>query len=297
MRKQDENPAKTINGKEKRKSQFYEIWRRMRKNRMAMIGLIIILLLFLSAVFAGFLAPYGIDDQNTKERFLGPSLQHLFGTDQYGRDIFSRVLYGGRISLTIGLVSTSISGFFGIILGSIAGYYGGRLDNVIMRILDVFMSLPTMLTAIVVSAVLGPGIGNCMLALGIATTPRFARVVRGPILQIRNQEYIEAAHAIDLSTPQIIWKHILPNVLAPIIVQATLYIAGAVIAAAGLSFVGLGVQPPSSEWGAMLSAGRAYIRDCWWIVTFPGIAILLTCFSLNVLGDGLRDALDPRLKN
>ncbi len=283
--------------KKKRKGNGADIWKRLRRNRMAMLGLVIIVVLILSAVFAPLLAPYGYDDQDVNRAFLGPSLHHLFGTDNLGRDIFSRILYGGRISLTMGLISVSLSSVVGIFLGALAGYYGGKLDDFIMRVLDVLMAMPNILLAIAIAAALGPGLVNCMVAVGISTVPRFARVVRGPILSIRNQEYIEAATAVNASDRRIIFRHVLPNVLAPIIVQATLYIANAVMAASSLSFLGMGVQPPSPEWGAMLSAGRQYIREYWHIVTFPGVAIMLTVFSLNVLGDGLRDALDPRLKN
>lgn len=274
-----------------------EIWRRFRKNRLAMVGLVMITLIVLVSLLAPLIAPYGLDEQNARNRLMAPCAEHIFGTDNYGRDIFTRVLYGGRISLAVAVVATAISGFFGIILGATAGYFGGRIDNGIMRVLDVFMALPATLTAIAISTVLGTGITKTMLALGLATVPRFARIVRGPILSLRSSEFIEAAQAIDVSTPKIIFRHVLPNVLSPIIVQATLYIATTLMVASSLSFVGLGVQPPSAEWGAMITAGRAYIKGNWWLITFPGLAILLSVFSMNVLGDGLRDALDPRLKN
>lgn len=274
-----------------------DLWKRLRRNRMAMLGLVIIVVLILATLLASVIAPYGYDDQDVNRAFLGPSMQHLFGTDNLGRDIFSRILYGGRISLTMGLISVSLASVVGIFLGAVAGYYGGKIDDIIMRILDVLMAMPNILLAIAIAAALGPGLVNCMVAVGISTIPRFARVVRGPILALRNQEYIEASIAVNASDARIIFRHVLPNVMAPIIVQSTLYIANAVMAASSLSFLGMGVQPPSPEWGAMLSAGRQYIREYWHVVTFPGIAIMLTVFSLNVLGDGLRDALDPRLKN
>ena len=274
-----------------------EIWRRFKKNRLAMVGLIVILIIVALSILAPVIAPYGLDEQNARNRLLGPCAAHWFGTDNYGRDILTRVLYGGRISLTVAVGATAISGFFGIILGATAGFFGGKVDNVIMRILDVFMALPATLTAIAISTVLGTGVTKTMLALGLATVPRFARIVRGPILSLRTSEFIEAAQSIDVSTPKIIFKHIIPNVLSPIIVQATLYIATTLMVASSLSFVGLGVQPPSAEWGAMITAGRAYIKGNWWLITFPGLAILCSVFSMNVLGDGLRDALDPRLKN
>ena len=281
----------------KRGRRLKEIWRRFRKNRLAMVGLVVILIVVMLSILAPLIAPYGLDEQNARNRLLAPCAEHWFGTDNYGRDILTRVLYGGRVSLTVAVGATAISGFFGIILGATAGFFGGKVDNVIMRILDVFMALPATLTAIAISTVLGTGVTKTMLALGLATVPRFARIVRGPILSLRTSEFIEAAQSIDVSTPKIIFKHIIPNVLSPIIVQATLYIATTLIVASSLSFVGLGVQPPSAEWGAMITAGRAYIKGNWWLITFPGLAILCSVFSMNVLGDGLRDALDPRLKN
>ncbi len=281
----------------KRGRRLKEIWRRFRKNRLAMVGLVVILIVVMLSILAPLIAPYGLDEQNARNRLLAPCAEHWFGTDNYGRDILTRVLYGGRVSLTVAVGATAISGFFGIILGATAGFFGGKVDNVIMRILDVFMALPATLTAIAISTVLGTGVTKTMLALGLATVPRFARIVRGPILSLRTSEFIEAAQSIDVSTPKIIFKHIIPNVLSPIIVQATLYIATTLMVASSLSFVGLGVQPPSAEWGAMITAGRAYIKGNWWLITFPGLAILCSVFSMNVLGDGLRDALDPRLKN
>lgn len=281
----------------KRGRRLKEIWRRFRKNRLAMVGLVVILIVVMLSILAPLIAPYGLDEQNARNRLLAPCAEHWFGTDNYGRDILTRVLYGGRVSLTVAVGATAISGFFGIILGATAGFFGGKVDNVIMRILDVFMALPATLTAIAISTVLGTGVTKTMLALGLATVPRFARIVRGPILSLQTSEFIEAAQSIDVSTPKIIFKHIIPNVLSPIIVQATLYIATTLMVASSLSFVGLGVQPPSAEWGAMITAGRAYIKGNWWLITFPGLAILCSVFSMNVLGDGLRDALDPRLKN
>ena len=281
----------------KRGRRLKEIWRRFRKNRLAMVGLVVILIVVMLSILAPLIAPYGLDEQNARNRLLAPCAEHWFGTDNYGRDILTRVLYGGRVSLTVAVGATAISGFFGIILGATAGFFGGKVDNVIMRILDVFMALPATLTAIAISTVLGTGVTKTMLALGLARVPRFARIVRGPILSLRTSEFIEAAQSIDVSTPKIIFKHIIPNVLSPIIVQATLYIATTLMVASSLSFVGLGVQPPSAEWGAMITAGRAYIKGNWWLITFPGLAILCSVFSMNVLGEGLRDALDPRLKN
>ena len=283
--------------KEKGGSQSRDVIRRLRKNKLAMTGLIILLLLIAASLFAPWIAPYGYDDQDVTRRFLSPCPEFWMGTDSLGRDIFSRVLYGGRISLMVGILATGSSAVIGIILGAIAGYFGGKRDNVIMRALDVLMAMPQILLAIAIAATLGTGVRNAVIAVSVANVPRFARVVRAPILAQRNQEYIEAAVAVNAKDQRIIFRHILPNVMAPIIVEVTLGVGIAIISTAGLSFLGLGVQPPVPEWGAMLSAGRQYIRDYWHVVTFPGIAIMLTVFSLNVFGDGLRDALDPRLKN
>ncbi len=283
--------------KEKGGSQSRDVIRRLRKNKLAMTGLIILLLLIAASLLAPWIAPYGYDDQDVTRRFLSPCPEFWMGTDSLGRDIFSRVLYGGRISLMVGILATGSSAVIGIILGAIAGYFGGKRDNVIMRALDVLMAMPQILLAIAIAATLGTGVRNAVIAVSVANVPRFARVVRAPILAQRNQEYIEAAVAVNAKDQRIIFRHILPNVMAPIIVEVTLGVGIAIISTAGLSFLGLGVQPPVPEWGAMLSAGRQYIRDYWHVVTFPGIAIMLTVFSLNVFGDGLRDALDPRLKN
>ena len=281
----------------KKRSQFGEIWHQLRKNKLSMLGLIIILLVIIIAIFADNIAPHGIDDQDIYNRFLKPNSQYLFGTDNYGRDIFSRVLVGSRISLLVGIVATCISSVIGIFLGAITGYYGGRIDNLVMRFLDVFMALPNMVLAIAIAAAMGPGILSAMIAVGVAGIPRMARTARASVMMVRNQEYIEAAHSINASSSRIIMRHVLVNSFAPIIVQITFSIAQAIITTSGLSFLGMGVQPPTPEWGSMLSAGREYLRDYWWITTFPGIAIMITVFSFNVLGDGLRDALDPRLKN
>lgn len=283
--------------KEKGNSQRRDVIRRLKKNKLAMTGLIILFLLIAASALAPWIAPYGYDDQDVTRRFLAPCADYWLGTDSLGRDIFSRILYGGRISLAVGILATGSSAVAGIILGAVAGYFGGKKDNAIMRVLDVLMAMPQILLAIAIAATLGTGVRNAVIAVSVANIPRFARVVRAPILAQRNQEYIEAAVAVNAKDQRIIFRHILPNVMAPIIVEVTLGVGIAIISTAGLSFLGLGVQPPVPEWGAMLSAGRQYIREYWHVVTFPGIAIMLTVFSLNVFGDGLRDALDPRLKN
>ncbi|MCC5909454.1 MAG: ABC transporter permease [Clostridiaceae bacterium] len=281
----------------KKRSQWYEVWRRLRKNKAAMVGLVIISILLFSAIFADFIAPEGYDDQDLTRRFASPSSENFMGTDHLGRDIFSRIIYGTRISLQVGFIAVGIAALTGGTLGAVAGYYGGKLDNIIMRLMDVLLAIPSILLAISIVAALGSSLVNVMIAVGISSTPTYARIVRASVLTIKDQEYVEAARAIGANDFRIIIKHILPNSMAPIIVQATLGVAGAILSAAGLSFIGLGIQPPNPEWGNMLSSGRHYIRDYWHIATFPGVAIMITIFGLNLLGDGLRDALDPRLKN
>ena len=287
----------TLVVKMKKRGQFKEIKRRFVKNKGALFGLAFIVILVVCAIIPSVIAPYGFDDQELARRFQSPSWQHLFGTDEYGRDIFSRVVFGCRISLTLGLVSVTISCVLGIILGCVAGYYGKVIDNVIMRIIDIMLSIPNILLAVSIVAALGTSFFNLMLAIGIGAVPGYARVVRASILSVKEQEYIEAARSNGASDWRIIIHHIIPNCMAPIIVQATMSIASAVLSAAGMSFIGLGIMPPTPEWGSMLASGRAYIRDYWYVVTFPGLAIMLTVFSINLLGDGLRDALDPRLKS
>ncbi len=284
-----------VKAETKKQSLWLNAWRRLKRNKLAMVGMVIIIIEVFIAILAPVIAPYGFDDQNLDIAFQFPSKAHLMGTDNLGRDIFSRLVYGSRISLRLGLISVAISMSAGIFIGSVAGYYGGKVDNLIMRIMDIFQSIPSMLLAITIAAALGPGMTNAMIAIGIASTPGFARLIRGSILSIRENEYIEAARAITASDGRIIFKHILPNVLSPILVQATLGIAGAIITAAGLSFIGLGAQPPTPEWGAMIAGGRNYIQNYWHLVTFPGLVIMLTVVSFNLLGDGIRDALDPRL--
>jgi peptide/nickel transport system permease protein len=225
-----------------------------------------------------------------------PSPSHLFGTDALGRDILSRLLYGGRYSLFLGFISSFLSTFIGVVIGSYAGYFGDWIDNIILRICDVIQAIPGILLSIVVSAVLGPGYINTILALAVGGIPGCIRLVRAQILSIRSEEYLEAAVAINCSTPRIMFVHILPNILSPVIIAFTMGIGNTIINAASLSFIGLGVQPPTPEWGAMLSASRNFIRNYPWQITFPGILIFFTVLSINLLGDGLRDALDPKLK-
>lgn len=280
----------------KRKSQWAEVWKRLIRNKAAIAGMVVILILILTAIFADFIAPYHYAEQNLENTRMAPNSENWLGTDNFGRDIFSRVVYGSRISIQVGFIAVGVAMVLGGILGSISGYYGGRVDNVIMRLMDVLLAIPGILLAIAIAAALGPGLVNVMIAVGIASIPRYARIVRASVLSLRDQEFVEAARAVGANDFRIITKYILPNTLAPIIVQGTLGVAEAILSAAGLSFIGLGIQPPIPEWGAMLSTARIYVRDAWWMSIFPGLAIMFTIFGLNLLGDGLRDALDPRLK-
>ncbi|NLL81855.1 MAG: ABC transporter permease [Tissierellia bacterium] len=281
----------------KNKGQSMDVLRRLFRSKGAVVGLVIITVLLIFAIFADFIAPFGYDDQLLSRRLQAPSSEHLLGTDDYGRDIFSRIVYGSRTSLLIALLSVAFSSVIGVAIGCIAGYYGGRTDNAIMRFIDILLAIPSILLAISISAALDPGVINLVVAVGIGAMPPYARIVRASVMSERDKEYIEAARSIGANDFRVLIKHVLPNVMAPIIVQSTMSISTAIITAASLSFIGLGIAPPTPEWGSMLSAGRAYIRDAWWVVTFPGLAIMSAVFGFNLLGDGLRDALDPKLKN
>ena len=264
------------------------------RHRGAMTGLVLIGFFVVLAVVAPWLAPHSPIDQDLSRRLEAPSADHWFGTDDFGRDVFSRVLYGTRISLRVGLVAVALALFLGGTLGLIAGYYGGALDLLLMRCVDIMLAFPAILLAIVVVAVLGPSLTNAMIAVGITGVPVYARLVRGVVLQVKNQEYVTAARALGAGDPRIVLGAVLPNCVAPIMVQSTLGLATAILDAAGLSFLGLGAQPPMPEWGAMLSQGRQLILDAPWALTAPGMAILLAVLGFNLLGDGLRDLLDPR---
>lgn len=272
-----------------------EIWRRLQKNKMAMGGLIVLAIICLLAIFAPWIIPYDYAQQNYGEKLQFPSSAHWFGTDNFGRDIFSRVIYGSRYTLFIGVVCISVSAFCGSLLGLLAAFYN-RLDNVIMRVVDIFIGIPHMCLCLSIVAALGSSMKNMMIALCITEMPAFARIMRAQVLTVKEQEFIEAARSIGASNMRIMIKHILPNSFAPIIVQYTLGMVSVILMSAALSFIGMGVQPPTPEWGLMISAGRAYLRDYWFICILPGLAIVVTTFALNLLGDGLRDALDPRLK-
>ena len=282
----------------KKRSQVSAVWHRLKKNKLAMLGLIILCVMIGLAVFADFIADYDtvVIGQDMSQRLLTPSLEHLCGTDQFGRDILSRIIYGSRYTIFIGFGCMLCSGLAGVTLGILAAYYP-KLDNPIMRFLDVFGSIPDMPLLMCLILIMGLNLRNLLIALAIYYTPGFARITRSKVLSLRTEEYVEASIALGASDRHILIRHILPNAMAPIIVQATLGLAGAILSIAGLSFLGLGIQPPTPEWGAMLSNARVYIRDAWHVTVIPGLGIMLTILSLNLMGDGLRDALDPRLKN
>lgn len=270
--------------------------RRLRRNRAAIVGLVVVVVLALLAIFAPLIAPADPIVQDLDARLLPPSRQHVLGTDDLGRDLLTRIIYGGRVSLTVGLVSVGIGLAVGTVLGLAGGFYGGISESVIMRAMDIMLAFPATLLAIFIVGIRGPGLNNAMLAIGVINIPIFARIVRGSTLRVRQEDFVEAARALGGSQFRILNRHILPNTLAPIIVQTTLSIGAAILEAAGLSFLGLGAQAPTPEWGAMLTNTREFLRDAPWAATFPGLAILVTVVGFNLLGDGLRDALDPRLR-
>lgn len=282
--------------KEKKASQAAEVLGRLRRNKLAMVSLAVVLIIILAAIFADYVAPYDFAQQDMRNRFAYPSLAHLCGTDNFGRDIFSRIIYGARYSLVVSLIAVAFAMVGGAILGATSGYFGGVFDTIVQRIIDILMAIPSFLLAVVISASLGTGILSSALAIAVGMMSVFERIMRSSVLQIRDQEFIEAARVTGASTSRIIFHEIIPNTLSPIIVNATLCMGSAIIAISGLSFIGLGIAPPTPEWGTLLSAGREYIRDFWPMVTFPGVAIVITIIAFNLLGDGLRDAMDPRLK-
>lgn len=280
----------------KKESQFHAIFLRFITNKSALFGIIIFGILVLLAILSPYLTPYDYAKMDIKSKFISPCWEHWFGTDDIGRDILTRVLYGGRYSLSIGFIAIGSSCIVGSIIGAFCGYYGGAIDNIVMRFLDIFQALPGMLLTITISAALGAGFDKTILALAIGRIPGFARMMRSSIMNVRGNEFIEAAEAIGCSQLRRIFKHAVPNALAPVIVEMTMGIANCVLTLSSLSYIGLGVQPPTPEWGAMLSSAKAYIRSYPYMIIFPGIFIALTVLSLNLAGDGLRDALDPKLK-
>ncbi len=279
------------------RSMGQETWRRLKKNKGAMMGIAFLILLFIGTALASIFYDYDKDIIGmTRDRFMAPSWQHLFGTDNMGRDIFARVIYGAKYSLFISFGSTLIGLIVGLFLGAAAGYYGGLVDNIIMRLTDIFYSIPYIMIAVVVVSILGTSMSSLLFAMALGTFCNFARIGRASVMTVRDMEFVEAGRAIGLPTWKIILKHILPNCLSAIIVQTTLKVGSNIISASSLSFLGVGITPPTPEWGAMLSDGRSYIRSSGWMCLFPGLAIMLTVLALNLLGDGLRDAMDPKLK-
>lgn len=284
----------TAKKKEKKNSLLKYTWRRLCRNKLAIVGMIMIIIIVFSAVFAEKLTPYDYTKQNAKERFLMPSLAHPFGTDNFGRDLLTRVLKGGQVSLLVALFATLISGAIGVVLGATSAYFGGVYAVIIMRLMDIIMSIPSMLFAVLISAILGPGTFNTIIACALPGITQFCRITYAQVLKETNNEYVSAATVCGARPWRKIFGHLLPNSIAPIIVAMSLRLGNTIMMISGLSFIGLGVQPPTPEWGSIIAAARQYIRTFWPIVTFPGIMIALTVISFNLFGDGLRDALDPR---
>lgn len=280
----------------KKRSQLRDILRRLRRNKLAMIGMVFVLILTLCAVFADVVAPYDYAATDFDAAMQYPSLEHLMGTDNYGRDILSRIIYGGRISLLVAVLAVAFGLTAGGVLGLIAGYFGSICESVIMRLMDLILAIPGFLLSVCISASLGSGIFNTIIAISIGAVPGYARMMRAIVMSVRDQEYVEAAKVCGASNVRTMLRHILPNTLSPIIVESTLRVGACIMMISSLSFIGLGVQPPTPEWGSMLSSGREFIRDFYPMVIFPGLAIMATLFGFNLFGDGLRDALDPRLK-
>lgn len=280
-------------------SPWQDMWFRLRRNKAAMFGLVVISIIFLLALFADVIADYDtqVIATNPTERLQGPSAQHIFGTDAAGRDLFFRIVHGARYSLTFGVVCTAVALFLGALLGASAAFFGGKVDTVITFIVDAIICIPSMLLSLSLVAVLGAGFTNLLIAITVTAVPGFTRIIRSIVLGIVRQEYIEAARAIGVSSTRTIFFHVLPNAIGLIIVNATMNVAGRIMSAAGLSFIGMGIQPPDPEWGAMLNDSMTYLRTYPHIVVFPGLAIVLTAMSFNLLGDGLSEALDPRMKD
>lgn len=284
--------------KVKKRSQLKALWFQYKKNRLAMFGLVLLLIMVATAVAAGFFLDYDsqVIGQNIRARLQWPSTTHWFGTDQYGRDLFARIIWGARISLFLGFFTVGIAMTVGSLIGAFAGYYGGRVDNVLMRFMDVFLAMPGTIMAVAIVGALGPGIINVLMAMSLCRIPQFARIVRSAIITIRGQEFVEAARCCGSRNLRIIFCHILPNAIGPIVVQATIGMATTILGVAGLSFIGLGIEAPLPEWGSMLSEAKSQMMYQPYLMVFPGIAIILAVLALNLIGDGLRDALDPRMK-
>ena len=282
-----------MDNKGKKKSRFQIVWKRLKKNKMAMVGLYIIIIMLIVSASAPYIAPYDYSEMG-QEILAVPSSEHLLGTDEFGRDVLSRLLYGARYSFEFGIVAVFVGAAVGLLMGSIAGFFGGWVDNIIMRFLDIYQSVPMMVMAIALSSSLGAGMRSAVIAIGISTLPIYARLIRGSLLEIRGMEYIEAAVSVNASKSRILLRHMIPNAISPVIVTLTMSVGLNVLAGASLSFIGLGAQQPLPEWGAMLSAGRDYMRDYQRLVILPGALIMILVLSFNMFGDGLRDALDPR---
>ncbi len=284
--------------KVKKRSQLKALWFQYKKNKLAMFGLVLMGLMLLTALCAGIFLDYDtqVIGQSIRQRLQWPSAAHWFGTDQYGRDLFARVIWGSRISLFVGFFTVGIAMSVGSLIGAFAGYYGGRVDNILMRIMDVFLAMPGTIMAVAIVGALGPGIINVLMAMSICRIPQFARIVRSAIISIRSQEFVEAARCCGSRDLRIIFRHILPNAVGPIVVQATIGMATTILGVAGLSFIGLGIEAPLPEWGSMLSEAKSQMMYQPYLMFFPGIAIVLAVLALNLIGDGLRDALDPRMK-
>lgn len=270
--------------------------RLLRKNTLGFAGIFILVCMFIVAISAPWIAPYDPLSQNLLERLQQPSTSHLFGTDPMGRDVFSRVIWGARISPMAGVFTIAVTAIIGFLVGTFSGYIGGMFDTIVMRITDIFLAFPALILAMGMAAALGPSLLNAMIAIAVAWWPEYARIARGSTLSVREEEYIEAARAVGESRLTTIVNHVMPNILAPVLVKFTLDIGVAILFTAALSFIGLGAQPPTPEWGAMVTTGREYLSRWWWIATFPGIAILVAVMGFNLLGDGLRDVLDPKLR-
>lgn len=278
------------------KQHFKVFWRYFKKNRLAVGGMFMILIIFLVAIFAAVLSPYDPDKTDVSLKLKPPSPHNYLGTDQLGRDVLSRMLYGSRISLTVGFIAVGISIFIGIFIGATAGYYGGWVDSILMRFVDTMLCFPSFFLILTIVALLGPSIFNIMVVIGITSWEGTARFVRAEFLSLRERDYVQAAKALGVKDGRIIFRHILPNALAPVFVTATLGVASAILIEASLSFLGFGVQPPAPSWGNILTEGRTYIFDAWWLTVFPGLAILIGVLSFNLVGEGIRDAVDPRLR-
>ena len=269
---------------------------RFKRKKGAVIGLAVLILLILSALFSDILTPYEFDKINPINALRPPSLEHPMGTDAFGRDQLTRIMHGGKVSLQVGMISVLIGGTFGILIGAIAGFFGGWIDEIASRFIDIMLAFPSILLALAVVSVLGPDLYNLMIAVGISSIPAFARLVRSAVLSIKENDYIVAAKSLGLTRARIVVVHIIPNIFASILVFATLEVATAILAGASLNFLGMGAKPPTPEWGLLLAESRDFFRRAWWLATFPGIAIMVTVISINLLGDGLRDTFDPWLK-